>query len=171
MTQAQVSTAWCRFEWMWKVHCYPGCIRRGVCVAALLFPQHSERVQCLPSPHLWAWKLSCKTGATELWEAAYIHTFLLRLYIPAHGNCSKQQASQNHCCISFLTKTHIQYLYTVHTHAKTPLQFHHASCLDKPSTIEKFLCWEITVDNGEASWKEDYISFSWIILALTCPEN
>lgn len=74
MTQVQVSTAWCRFEWMWKVHCYPGSIRTGVCVSALLFPQHSELVRRLPSLRLWAWKLSSKTGATELWEGAQIHT-------------------------------------------------------------------------------------------------
>lgn len=113
MTQSQVTTAWCRFKWMWKVHCYPGSIIQGVCVAALLFPQHSERVRRLPSLRLWTWKLSCKTGATQLWEGAQIHTFLLRLYIPAHGNCSKQQAFQNHCCISFLTQTHI-FIYSTH---------------------------------------------------------
>lgn len=36
------------FERVWEVQCYPGSIIPGVCVAALLFPQHSERVRLSP---------------------------------------------------------------------------------------------------------------------------
>lgn len=47
-TQVWVSKFWSRFECVWELHCCPGSIIPGVCVAALLFPQHSERVR--PSP-------------------------------------------------------------------------------------------------------------------------
>lgn len=116
MTQVWASNFWSRVECVWEVHCYPGSIIPGVCLAALLFPQHTAS-ECgrLPSLYLSAWKLSCKTGATGQWEGAQIHTFLLRLYIPAHSS-NWRTASFPKPLLHVLSYTNTNKQTRTHTH-------------------------------------------------------